>query len=106
MNLDLFIMNGYGLYVWSAFAFTLFNFLILYKVTSKQLIKEKAKPNKKEISKDEAEKILKQSQLQEYSHPNKDEKKVKDKKLSSNKTKPKSTKIKPSVKKSKKVSKK
>ena len=43
MNLDLFIMNGYGLYVWSAFAFTLFNFLILYKVTSRQLIKEKAK---------------------------------------------------------------
>ena len=47
MNLDLFIMNGYGLYVWSAFAFTLFNFLILYKVTSKQLIKEKAKFAKK-----------------------------------------------------------
>ena len=43
MNLDVFIMNGYGLYVWSAFAFTLFNFLILYKVTSRQLIKEKAK---------------------------------------------------------------
>ena len=43
MNLDLFIMNGYGLYVWSAFAFTLFNFLILYRVTSMQLIKEKAK---------------------------------------------------------------
>ena len=43
MNLDLFIMNGYGLYVWSAFAFTLFNFLILYKVTSRQLVKEKAK---------------------------------------------------------------
>ena len=43
MNLDLFIMNGYGLYVWSAFAFTLFNFLILYIVTFKQFIKEKAK---------------------------------------------------------------
>ncbi len=43
MNLDLFIMNGYGLYVWSAFAFTLFNFLVLYKVTSRQLVKEKAK---------------------------------------------------------------
>ena len=43
MNLDLLIMNGYGFYVWSAFAFTLFNFLILYKVTSSQLIKEKAK---------------------------------------------------------------
>ncbi len=43
MNLDLFIMNGYGLYVWSAFAFTLFNFLVLYKITSRQLVKEKAK---------------------------------------------------------------
>ena len=43
MNLDLFIMNGYGLYVWSAFTFTLFNFLILYKVTSRHLVKEKAK---------------------------------------------------------------
>ena len=47
MNLDLFIMNGYGLYVWSAFAFTLFNFLILFKITSRQLIKEKAKFTKK-----------------------------------------------------------
>ena len=72
----------------------------VYEEKILKLIKEKAKPNKKEISKDEAEKILKQSQLQEYSHPNKDEKKVEDKKLSSNKTKPKSTKIKPSVKKS------
>ena len=50
MNLNLFIMNGYGLYVWSAFAFTLFNFLILYKVTSKQLIKEKAKFARKYVS--------------------------------------------------------
>ncbi|MBD1163702.1 trigger factor [Pelagibacterales bacterium SAG-MED11] len=78
----------------------------VYEEKILKLIKEKAKPNKKEISKNEAEKILKQSQLQEYSHPNKDDKKVEDKKLSSNKTKPKSTKIKPSVKKSKKVSKK
>ena len=78
----------------------------VYEEKILKLIREKAKPNKKEISKDEAEKILKQSQLQEYSHPKKDEKKVEDKKLSSNKTKPKSTKIKPSVKKSKKVSKK
>ncbi len=78
----------------------------VYEEKILKLIKEKAKPNKKEISKDEAEKILKQSQLQEYSHPQKDEKKVEDKKLSSNKTKPKSTKIKPSVKKLKKVSKK
>ena len=47
MNLNLFIMNGYGLYVWSAFTFTLFNFLILYKVTNRQLVKEKAKFAKK-----------------------------------------------------------
>ena len=47
MNLDLLIMNGYGLYVWPAFIFTLFNFLILYKVTSRQLIKEKAKFSRK-----------------------------------------------------------
>ena len=44
---EILFMNGYGLYVWPAFAFTLFNFLILYKVTSKQLIKEKAKFAKK-----------------------------------------------------------
>ncbi len=43
MNLDLFIMNGYGLYVWSAFAFTLLNFFILYKVTCRQYNKEYAK---------------------------------------------------------------
>ena len=43
MNLDLLIMNGYGLYVWSAFAFTLFNFLVLYKVTSRQFNKEQIK---------------------------------------------------------------
>ena len=47
MNLNLLIMNGYGLYVWSAFVFTLFNFLVLYKLTSRQLVKEKAKFAKK-----------------------------------------------------------
>ena len=47
MNLDLLIMNGYGLYVWSAFTFTLFNFLILYKLTSRQFVKEQAKFAKK-----------------------------------------------------------
>ena len=47
MNLELFIMNGYGLYVWSAFAFTLFNFFILYKVTIRQFNKEYAKFSKK-----------------------------------------------------------
>ena len=74
------------------------------------LIKEKAKVNKKEISKDEAEKILKQSQKQELDQELKDqkkpEKKVAENKSTEKKTKPKMTKTKPAVKKTKKVSKK
>ena len=73
-------------------------------------IKEKAKSNKKEISKDEAEKILKQSQKQELDQQLKDqsktEKKIIAKKSSENKTKTKPTKIKSAAKKTKKVSKK
>ena len=74
------------------------------------LIKEKAKPNKKEITKDEAEKILKQSQKeqldQELKDQRKPEKKVEPKKSTEIKTKPKTTKTKSVVKKTKKVSKK
>jgi heme exporter protein D len=33
-------MNGYGVYVWSAFSFTLISFTILYFVTKLQLLKE------------------------------------------------------------------
>ena len=40
---DLFFMNGYGLYVWSAFAFTLFSFVSLFIVTKIQYTKEKNK---------------------------------------------------------------
>ena len=73
------------------------------------LIKEKAKVNKKEISKDEAEKILKQSQKQqlddELKNQRKSEKKI-DVKSTDKKTKSKSSKIKTTVKKTKKVSKK
>ncbi len=73
------------------------------------LIKEKAKSNKKEITKDEAEKILKQSQKeqldQELKDQRKPEKKVESKKSIPNKTKPKPAKTKSTVKK-KKVSKK
>ena len=36
-------MNGYGLYVWSAFAFTLLSFLSLYVITKIQYNKEKNK---------------------------------------------------------------
>ena len=74
------------------------------------LIKEKAKSNNKEITKDEAEKILKQSQKQQLDEQLKDqkktEKKADTKKTTENKTKPKPKKTKSLVKKAKKVSKK
>ena len=37
---QLFLMNGYGVYVWSAFAFTLIGFLSLYFIINLQLKKE------------------------------------------------------------------
>ena len=39
MNLNIFFMNGYGLYVWSAFVFTFLVCLILYFKTRKSLRK-------------------------------------------------------------------
>ena len=36
-------MNGYGIYVWSAFAFTLISLVALYTVIKIQLVKEKNK---------------------------------------------------------------
>ena len=36
-------MNGYGIYVWSSFAFTLISFVALYTVIKIQLVKEKIK---------------------------------------------------------------
>ena len=40
---DIISMNGYGIYVWSAFAFTLISFSVLYTVIKVQLVKEKIK---------------------------------------------------------------
>ncbi len=40
---EMLLMNGYGPYVWSAFAFTLLSFISLYVVTKIQYIKEKKK---------------------------------------------------------------
>ena len=37
------LMNGYGLYVWSAFSFTLSSFIALYAIIKIQYIKEKNK---------------------------------------------------------------
>tara|TARA_B100001057_G_scaffold277533_1_gene277815 strand:+ start:1250 stop:1477 length:228 start_codon:yes stop_codon:yes gene_type:complete len=40
---EFFYMNGYGLYVWSAFSFTLLSFFILYIVINIQYLKERNK---------------------------------------------------------------
>ena len=40
---DLINMNGYGLYVWSAFSFTLASFTTLYLIVKFQYVKEKNK---------------------------------------------------------------
>ena len=40
---EMLLMNGYGLYVWSAFLFTLLSFATLYIVTKIQYNKEKEK---------------------------------------------------------------
>ena len=83
----------------------------VYEDKIMNLIKDKAKSNKKEISKDEAEKILKQSQSQEIKNvevkndKNKEEKKA-SKKITAKKPTVKKDKIKISSKKTKKVSKK
>ena len=83
----------------------------VYEDKIMNLIKEKAKSNKKEISKDEAEKILKQSQSQEIkdtgekTDKNKDEKKA-SKKVVAKKSPEKKVKSKTPLKKTKKVSKK
>ena len=41
--IELLLMNGYGLFVWSAFVFTLINFFTLYIIINRQLIKENKK---------------------------------------------------------------
>ena len=40
---EILFMNGYGLYVWSSFIFTLLSFVSLYTVTRIQYTKEKNK---------------------------------------------------------------
>ena len=40
---ELLNMNGYGLYVWSAFSFTLISFTMLYLIIKTQYVKERNK---------------------------------------------------------------
>ena len=73
----------------------------VYEEKIMSLIKEKAKSNKKEISKDEAEKILKQSQNQDQKNDDEKKDKIKNKpikKAEAKKTPIKKAKSKPSVK--------
>ena len=37
---ELVLMNGYGVYVWSSFSFTLISFGLLYFIIKNQLVKE------------------------------------------------------------------
>ena len=43
MIIEIFLMNGYGLYVWSAFVFTILSFVTLYAIIKVQYEKEKNK---------------------------------------------------------------
>ncbi len=75
----------------------------VYEEKILNLIKEKAKPNKKEISKDEAEKILKEAHKHDHSHDhdhkNNEDKKVKAKPAKEKKSPTKPSKSKPATKK-------
>ena len=40
MDLEIFILGGYGQFVWPAFIFTFVSCFILYKTTKKELLKQ------------------------------------------------------------------
>ena len=40
---EIIFMNGYGIYVWSSFVFTLLSFLSLYLIIKSQYVKERNK---------------------------------------------------------------
>ncbi len=40
---EIIFMNGYGIYVWSAFLFTFLSFISLYVITKSQYVREKNK---------------------------------------------------------------
>ena len=40
MNLDIFILNGYGQFIWSAFILTFLSCFLLFLKTKKKLIKQ------------------------------------------------------------------
>ena len=61
---DIISMSGYGIYVWSAFSFTLISFGVLYLVIKNQLVKEKIKFNTKFLTlSSEKKKLLRKRNL-------------------------------------------
>ena len=60
-------MNGYGLYVWLSFIFTLVCFISLYTVIKLQLVKEQKKFKTKyfDLTKDVSETVRKQETYKE-----------------------------------------
>ena len=50
-------MNGYGVYVWSAFSFTLISFSVLYAIIKIHLVKEEKRFKYKFSSLNEQKKI-------------------------------------------------
>jgi trigger factor len=72
----------------------------VYEEKILNLIKEKAKPNKKEITKEEAEKILKEAHKHDHDHDNGEEKKAEAKATKEKKSPSKASKPKPTAKKS------
>ena len=64
---EILYMNGYGVYVWSSFIFTLSGFFILYSVIKLQLVKEQKKFDEKfkNLSSEKAEIAKKQKTYRE-----------------------------------------
>jgi len=59
---EIILMKGYGLYVWSAFSFTLVSFVTLYTITKINLVKEQNKFSAKFGLLDEAKSIAAKAQ--------------------------------------------
>ena len=61
MDLEIFILGGYGQFVWPAFIFTFVSCFILYKKTKKELLKQE-KLFLKEFKQSQTAKIVVNSQ--------------------------------------------
>ena len=59
---QLFLMNGYGVYVWLAYGFTIFCFISLYLITKFQLTREQNKFTNKFVNLPPAKIVLAKTQ--------------------------------------------